>query len=102
MYRLLFVLAFLLVLASPAMTQKRVALVIGNSAYTKVQTLANSKNDATAIANLLRTAGFDVVESKTDLGVNEMRRTLTDFSLQAVGADVAARIDGFGRRRDDH
>ena len=49
--------------AQDALAEKRVALVIGNSAYKHVAKLANPVNDASAVANLLRTAGFDVVEA---------------------------------------
>jgi len=52
-----------------ALADKRVALVIGNSAYQNVPGLPNPINDATAIAELLRNAGFDVVDSRADLGI---------------------------------
>ena len=50
--------------SSGALADKRVALVIGNSAYQNVPGLPNPINDATAIAELLRNAGFDVVDSR--------------------------------------
>jgi uncharacterized caspase-like protein len=73
----------------PAWAEKRVALVIGNSAYVKAATLPNPKNDAMAIAGLLRKAGFDVVDVKTDLGADAMRRALRDFSEQVRDAEIA-------------
>src|ERR1700722_7628853 len=73
----------------PSHAEKRVALVIGNSAYVKVPQLPNPASDAAAIASLLRQAGFDVVESKTNLDVNSMRRALRDFAEAVRGADVA-------------
>lgn len=76
-------------LAQPALAEKRVALVIGNSAYQNVPRLANPANDAGAIADLLRFAKFDVVESKRDLGIVEMRRAFRDFMDKAREADVA-------------
>src|SRR5262245_24392368 len=76
-------------LAQPALAQKRVALVIGNSAYQSVPKLANPANDASAIADLLRAAKFDVVESKRDLNINEMRRAFRDFSDRVRDADMA-------------
>jgi hypothetical protein len=72
-----------------AHAEKRVALVIGNSAYRNVQQLPNPKKDAEAIANLFRGAGFDVVDGTTDLAVDAMRRTLRDFSRQVRDADIA-------------
>ena len=54
-------------LPSPAWADKRVALVIGNSAYKNVPKLTNPANDAAAIAGVLQRAGFEVVEAKRDL-----------------------------------
>ena len=53
--------AFLLV-SEPAFAEKRVALVLGNSAYRNVAPLANPVNDSARIAATLKEAGFDVVE----------------------------------------
>ena len=44
-----------------ASAQKRVALVIGNSAYVHTQALANPRNDAGDIAAALASVGFEVV-----------------------------------------
>jgi len=82
-------LAALTFTATAASAEKRVALVIGNSAYSKVTRLANPVNDANAMAGLLRTAGFDVVETRRDLDLTAMRRALRDFSEQARAADIA-------------
>jgi uncharacterized caspase-like protein len=73
----------------PALAEKRVALVIGNSDYQKVARLGNPANDAAAMTATLRSAGFDVVDSRRDLKTSEMRRALRDFSDQARDADVA-------------
>jgi uncharacterized caspase-like protein len=75
--------------AQAAHAEKRVALIIGNSAYENVGRLANPTNDAGVIAATLTGAGFDVVELKRDLKVVEMRRVLRDFSDVARDADVA-------------
>ena len=61
-----------------AFAEKRVALVIGNSAYQNVSRLANPGNDSAAISATFKSASFDVVELKRDLNVSEMRRTSTD------------------------
>jgi uncharacterized caspase-like protein len=76
-------------LAQPAMAEKRVALVMGNSTYQNVNRLANPANDSGAIAVILKMAGFDVVELKRDLTVSEMRRALRDFSDTVRDADIA-------------
>jgi uncharacterized caspase-like protein len=85
------VLAFSLSLlfAQPASAAKRVALVIGNSGYQKVARLDNPANDAAAMTEVLKGAGFDLVESRRDLNTSEMRRALRDFSDKARDADVA-------------
>ncbi len=72
----------------PSHADKRVALVIGNSVYSKVPRLPNPANDATAIAAMFRDAGFDVVQSKTNLGLASMRRALRDFADTVRDADM--------------
>ena len=76
-------------LGQPAMADKRVALVMGNSAYQNVNRLANPGNDSSAMSVTFKSAGFDVVELKRDLNVSEMRRALRDFSDTVRDADVA-------------
>jgi uncharacterized caspase-like protein len=73
----------------PAFAEKRVALVIGNSAYQKVATLTNPANDAAAVAAMLKQAGFDSVDSRMDLKAAEMRRALREFGNKTRDADVA-------------
>ena len=72
-----------------ALAGKRVALVVGNSAYQNVNPLANPANDAGAIAEMFTKAGFDVVDSRRDLKAQEMRRALREFTDKARGADIA-------------
>jgi uncharacterized caspase-like protein len=69
-------------------TQRRVALVIGNSAYKYVNKLPNPANDAAAIAKMLKSVGFDVVENKTDLTITEMKKAIRDFTEQTRDADI--------------
>jgi hypothetical protein len=45
----------------PAFAEKRVALVMGNSAYQNVNPLTNPVNDSGAISATFKGAGFDVV-----------------------------------------
>ena len=85
----LFVLAVFSLLSQPASAERRIALVIGNSAYEKVAPLPNPANDAGAMSAMLKGAGFDVVDLKLDLKANEMRRALRNFADNARGADVA-------------
>ncbi|MFZ5731781.1 MAG: caspase family protein [Pseudomonadota bacterium] len=85
----LIALLFLTLSGGQAAADKRVALVIGNSGYQHAGRLANPVNDADAITATFRQAGFDVVESRRDLKVNDMRRALRDFSDMARDSDVA-------------
>jgi hypothetical protein len=81
--------AFALAGAEPALAEKRVALIVGNSAYKNVSVLPNPVNDATAMAAMFKGAGFDVVEARRDLGNLDFRRTIREFSSLARNADVA-------------
>jgi uncharacterized caspase-like protein len=91
LYAIIFVIATSvgLLSATPALAEKRVALVIGNSAYKYAALLSNTLNDAKAISDLLTKAGFDVVESRADLGVVDFKRALRDFVHTAQDADIA-------------
>src|SRR5690349_7228640 len=50
--------------------EKRIALVIGNSAYENVTALPNPANDAREIGKFLNGAGFEVIQA-TDLDHDE-------------------------------
>ncbi len=75
--------------ASPALADKRVAIVIGNSTYKNVNQLPNPAKDAAAIGEMLKKAGFDYVDSRQDVSVADMKRMIRDFSDKVTGADVA-------------
>jgi uncharacterized caspase-like protein len=81
--------AGLLLVCQPASAEKRVALVLGNSAYQSVPPLPNPVNDAAVIAATLKDAGFDVVDSRRDLPAAETRRALRDFADRVHDADIA-------------
>lgn len=67
---------------------KRVALVIGNGAYTHVPTLANPTNDSREVSKLLRAAGYEVTEI-TDGTVKEMGVALRTFAIAGREAEAA-------------
>jgi Caspase domain/Putative peptidoglycan binding domain len=75
-------------MAAPASAERRVAIVIGNGAYKSVTPLPNPSMDAKAMAEMLRSMDFDVVEG-TDLGRDAMTDRLRDFAAKSAGADVA-------------
>jgi len=87
MRKLLAFLAILLVSSGPALA-KRVALVIGNSAYANTVVLPNPVNDATAMSTKLRNLGFEVVAGY-DLDLSGMRKTVAQFARSAKGSDIA-------------
>jgi len=68
---------------------KRVALVVGNSAYTNVPRLSNPARDADAMVAAFRRLGFsDVIEVK-DVKKSGMQAALLDFADKSVDADWA-------------
>ena len=76
--------------ASPASAEKRVALVIGNSAYRNVPRLDNPTNDARLMADTLRGLGFTLIggSAQVDLSKAQFESALQSFGDQAQGADV--------------
>jgi uncharacterized caspase-like protein len=74
--------------ADAAKAGERVALVVGNGAYKNVQQLPNPPISAKAMAELLRKAGFEVIEG-TDLARGAMTERLLEFGRKAQGADLA-------------
>ena len=81
-------LAAALVLALPAAAEKRVALVIGNSAYKEVAQLANPVNDANEISSALKSAGFDVILG-VDVDKREFDTKVRNFADLLEDADAA-------------
>jgi tetratricopeptide (TPR) repeat protein len=71
-----------------ASTGRRVALVIGNGAYTHVKALPNPPNDARAIAKSLTDIGF-AVRQGIDLDRVTMQKMTRDFLREAARAQVA-------------
>ncbi len=60
--------------AHPAVDEKRVALIIGNSDYSNVPALDNPANDSSDFAVALERLGFDV-EIVSDQSYSDMRKT---------------------------
>ena len=81
---------------------RRVALVIGNSAYNSVPALANPHKDAAAIAKSLRNIGFDTVTLATDMTRERLIDALRSFANDAetrLGNGLLRRSRHRGRRR---
>jgi uncharacterized caspase-like protein len=82
-------LVFLLLVLLPtvAHAQRRVALVVGNSAYKNVPPLPNPRHDAGDIAAALKAHGFEVLEG-LDLDKVAFERKLRDFATSLRGAEA--------------
>ena len=70
--------------------ERRVALIIGNDAYVKINALHNAGNDARRMEQALRAAGFE-----TTLRVDAKRRTLYQV-IDAFAAQIAGSPDTVG------
>ena len=87
-------LLFFQVAASPAaFAEKRVALVIGQSAYRAVTPLPNPANDAKKVTEMLGNAGFEVTTA-SDLSQNDMQQAVSNFAAKVVvsGPDTVALV----------
>lgn len=84
------VLSLLIVMVSCSNAQagRRIALVIGNSAYTNIPAVPNPRGDAEAMASLLKSVGFEVIEGM-DVSAVQTSERLHQFREKADGADVA-------------
>ena len=75
----------------PAIAEKRIALVVGNSAYQNVPRLDNPRNDAVLMAETLQSLGFSLVgeHAQLDLDKSSLDNAVQNFGRQVQGADVA-------------
>jgi hypothetical protein len=74
-----FAAVFLSVFAAPAFADYRVALVIGNGAYTRVPHLPNPVHDAEDVAAALKRSGFEIIFA-TDLDKAGMDEAMIKFA----------------------
>ena len=77
--------------AGPAAAEKRIALVVGNSAYQNITRLENPRSDATLMADTLSSLGFTLVgeRAQIDLDKTSLDNAVQNFGRQIQGADVA-------------
>jgi hypothetical protein len=75
----------------PALAEKRIALVVGNSAYQNITRLDNPRKDATLMADTLQSLGFNLVggHAQLDLDKSSLDNAVQNFGRQVQGADVA-------------
>src|SRR3954471_18528879 len=85
--------ATILLGASPALAESRLALVIGQSTYRSVPALPNPVNDARAVTQMLTDSGFEV-SSASDLSQSQLRETVSEFAgkIAAKGSDTVALV----------
>jgi hypothetical protein len=76
-------------LAKQAQGDRRIALIIGNSAYKSVGALANPQRDADVIATSLRNIGFEKVELVSDASREGLVNALRAFAEESEKADWA-------------
>ena len=68
---------------------RRVALVIGNSAYVNAPTLPNPAKDAKSVAAMFQKAGYDVVSTAYNVGNLDFKRAIRQFEDAAADSDIA-------------
>jgi carboxyl-terminal processing protease len=75
----------------PALADKRIALVVGNSNYQNITRLENPRNDATLMATTLRSLDFTLVGDGPQLDLDKAALDLAvqKFGSTLQGADVA-------------
>ena len=69
-------------------SDRRVALVIGNGAYTDVPALSNPPNDAADLAEALRSLGFSEVILATNADLRSMEAALSQFHSELLEGGV--------------
>ena len=79
-------------LVSALAEQRRVALVVGNSAYESTSALPNPANDARLFADLLTSQGFEV-EILVDVGRAAFAQGLARFERRIEAGDIALFYD---------
>lgn len=87
-FRIILCAFFFIATPSSAQAARRVALVVGNSAYQSTPELKNPKHDAAEVAAALRRLSFEVFE-RHDLDKRAMERLIRQFGVKLAGADLA-------------
>jgi len=87
--RYFFPLLFLLILnvTKSYSIENRLALLIGNSNYNSITSLTNPGNDVTAMAEILKDLGFEVLQYK-DVSLTEFKMAIDNFGERLDKFDV--------------
>src|SRR5580698_3870075 len=80
-----------LIWTGPAAAEKRIALVVGNSAYQNISRLDNPRNDATLMSAPLSSLAFTLVGGRAGLDLDKaaLCTDVQNFGRPIQGADVA-------------
>src|SRR4030081_642632 len=78
------------IIAFPALADKRIALVIGNSAYRNIPRLDNPNNDASLMATTLKGLGFSLIGDGPQLDLDKagLDLAIQKFGFALQGAEV--------------
>ena len=75
--------------ADRAFAERRVALIIGNSAYQNAPILPNPERDARGIADMFQKAGYEIVTTAFNVGNLDFKSTIRKFEDAVTDADIA-------------
>jgi hypothetical protein len=75
--------------ADQAFAERRVALIIGNSAYQNAPILPNPERDARGIADMFQKAGYEIVTTAFNVGNLDFKSTIRKFEDAVTDADIA-------------
>ena len=75
--------------ADQAFAERRVALIIGNSAYQNAPILPNPERDARGIADMFQKAGYEIVTTAFNVGSLDFKSTIRKFEDAVTDADIA-------------
>src|SRR5215467_9052345 len=75
--------------ADRACAERRVALIIGNSAYQNAPILPNPERDARGIADMFQKAGYEIVITAFNVGNLDFESTIRKFEDAVTDADIA-------------
>lgn len=84
----LLALSLFLTWTGPALADRRVALVIGNSTYREVGKLTNPANDSADFAKVLTLLGWEVI-NKSNVTAREFDEAIEYFGARLYSADAA-------------
>ena len=76
---------------APAFAEKRIALVVGNSAYQNIARLDNPRNDAVLMADTLAGLGFTLIGGHAQL---DLDKSALDIAVQDFGRQIQRAPEG--------